>query len=109
MISRSARLRVTPESFRLKEGDRLIFSSDGLVESLEGSLPAGAPAEATAYDAFLGYVSGLPDLPLERFVQALLDRHPALAAGRDQPDDFTVVVVERTTAVLAPDPGKTVS
>ncbi|NLI77789.1 MAG: SpoIIE family protein phosphatase [Candidatus Riflebacteria bacterium] len=168
MIGMSARLRVTPETFRLEQGDRLIFYSDGLVESLEGlarpgtaaiaaggatagtalptgmtrdgndarhggrheapvSRPAKGPpgtggspgtdhgptppeaAPASAYDTFLDFVANLPDLPLQSFVQALLERHPALAAGGEQPDDFTVVVVERVAPLLAPDREKTVS
>jgi serine phosphatase RsbU (regulator of sigma subunit) len=76
----------------LVPGERLVLYTDGLVETLTEN-DAG-----DGFEVFRGYVARTPPAPLEDYCRTLLENHPCVRAGGIQPDDFTVVVVERMPA-----------
>ena len=83
----------TPHPVTLGPGDRLGLFSDGPLESFwEGS------SRYKSLDQFGQYLAGRPPLPLEAACRDVLDAHPHTRSGRPQPDDFTVVLIERLPA-----------
>lgn len=82
-----------PNSVTLNSGERMIFYTDGLVESLDEG------EEKTGFRVFQEYLQGCPGLTLENACPYILLNHPFLQKGLPQPDDFTVVIVERRTIV----------
>ncbi len=82
-----------PVETTLTPGERLILYTDGVVESL------AATKTASAFDQYAQYVVSRPMLPPEQGCDDLLGHHPFFAWRRDetvpQPDDFTVVIIER--------------
>lgn len=81
-------LKGTPVNLAMAPGDRLIFFTDGLAESL-------AEESNDAFRDLAVYLSGRPSLPIEDACRDILDEHPFVRSGRPQPDDFTVLIVER--------------
>lgn len=76
-------------------GELLYFFTDGLVESLsEDSNP-----EKDCFGAFLEYLSSRPLKGLHEACEDILDHHPCSLSGRPQPDDFTVLILERRILV----------
>lgn len=87
-----SKLQVTPTSFEILPGERLVFYSDGLLETLEGK-------PGTAYSRFLEYIRVFGAMHLEEFCREVITRHPGFGArGAGQADDFTVLAVERRPA-----------
>ncbi len=80
--------RATPVRVALNTGDRLILYSDGLFESFPAS-------QGNGHKAFVAYLAGLSQLPLEEFCGAVLSMHPIVMAGGNLPDDVTLLVCER--------------
>ncbi len=92
-LGHKQRFRFTPGHVNLAPGDRLIFYTDGMVESL-----AYLDRFEKARDYFIDFQEFLsaelaksPSDPCLAFLQ----NHPFLRTGRPQPDDFTVVIIER--------------
>lgn len=73
----------------LNEGERMVFYSDGLVESLDKD------KNVDAFEIFKEYLKSRPKLPLQECCADIINNHPFFATGEKQPDDFTVVVIEK--------------
>ncbi len=82
----------SPYCGALHSGDRLLFYSDGLIESFPGS------QDQDAFELFRGYLGKRPRLPVSQACNDILANHPHLCSGQQQPDDFTVVMIERTVS-----------
>lgn len=74
---------------KLKSGERLIFYTDGLVESLDED------KHVDAFEIFRNYLSSRPDMPAEQACNDILENHPFVLSQKSQPDDFTVVIIEK--------------
>lgn len=79
------------QSFKnyLQPGEKLIFYSDGLVESFSESF------DLDGYELFREYLNTQLAGNPSNLSKTLIDLHPHHATGRPQPDDFTVLVIER--------------
>ena len=73
----------------LKPGERLVFYTDGIVESFPGS------TDKDGFELFRDYLSARPTQNLNDFCNDIVVSHPFFASGLPQPDDFTVVTIER--------------
>jgi len=71
-------------------GERLMFYTDGLYESLED----GAESEMKIA-ALQTYLEARPHIPIVEACSDILDHHPSFLTGQPQPDDYTVVLLER--------------
>ncbi|MFZ2961408.1 MAG: SpoIIE family protein phosphatase [Candidatus Ozemobacteraceae bacterium] len=89
-LGTSAKARVKAETISLQKGERLILYTDGLVESLSSE------DNDDEYIAFQKYVTGQTWLPPNQACAGILENHPFFKTGASQPDDFTVVVLERS-------------
>jgi len=87
-LGATAVFRTKPVMFALQPGDRLFLYTDGLAESLAGEGSDG-------FTQLMAYVGSRPVIPLVQACDDLLDAHPHTLAGKAQPDDFTVVIIER--------------
>lgn len=83
--------RFTPLLFALQPGERLLFFTDGLYESLTREGEDGL-------ELLTRYVTSRPRLPFDLTCRDLLDHHPHVWSGQPLPDDFTLVLVEREPA-----------
>ncbi|MBI3039088.1 serine/threonine-protein phosphatase, partial [bacterium] len=83
------KLKVNPTPVVLNPNERIIFFTDGLAESLDQD------SSISAYDLLDEYFQSRPSLPIERSCGDILENHPFFKRGLPQPDDFTVVIVER--------------
>lgn len=81
----------------LAVGDRVVFLTDGLPEAPDA---AGDPLGYEGFEALLG-----GDEELSPWVDGLLERVRAASAGEPD-DDWTVVVLERLAAAVAPPEGE---
>lgn len=72
----------------LKPGERLVFYTDGIVESFPGS------TDKDGFELFKTYLSERPKQNLHEFCNEIVASHPFFATGLPQPDDFTVVTIE---------------
>lgn len=74
----------------MKRGEKILFYSDGLIESL--------PVENSedAYAVFNDYLRERPKLPAKEACRDIIDNHPFFKLGQPQPDDFTVLMIERS-------------
>lgn len=70
-------------------GDRIILYSDALVESMPEAI------EKDGFILFQNYISQRPTLPVDEACYDMIDSHPHFNGDQAQPDDFTVVIVER--------------
>ncbi len=92
------KLVCTPLSFTLAPGERLILYTDGLAETLDcGKVETG-------FDMLARYMETRPRLPALVAGDDFLDHHPHLVAELAQPDDFTVVVIERAGGMAGSTP-----
>ncbi|MBF0407200.1 MAG: SpoIIE family protein phosphatase [Candidatus Riflebacteria bacterium] len=82
------KIRLTPVSFTLNKGERIIMYTDGLVESIP------ATKEASSYEQFRKYLSSRPCLPAEPACNDYLNHHRQTLSGEPLPDDFTFVLIE---------------
>ena len=63
----------------------------------------GAQDDVDAYDLFLNYAASVSTgLPIRETCRTLLEKHPHNATGKPQPDDFTLVLVERLRQTPVP-------
>ncbi|MFZ2958437.1 MAG: SpoIIE family protein phosphatase [Candidatus Ozemobacteraceae bacterium] len=80
---------VTPVFLQMNPGDRLIFYTDGLAESLD------IGENLSGFDALEDYLRKRPMLSLQDSCRDILDNHPHVLAGVSQIDDLTVLIVEK--------------
>lgn len=73
----------------LQPGERLLFYSDGLIESMP------VANDQDGYIAFNDYLLSRPKLPIREACQDILDNHPFFKLKQPQPDDFTALIIER--------------
>ncbi|HNX77148.1 MAG TPA: CHASE2 domain-containing protein [Candidatus Rifleibacterium sp.] len=73
----------------LQPGERLLFYSDGLIESMP------VTNDQDGYIAFNDYLLSRPKLPIREACHDILDQHPFFKGQQPQPDDFTALIVER--------------
>lgn len=88
-VGTPATLRIKRIPINLNPGDRLVFYTDGLVESLVES------SKEDAFGLFGKFLAQQPALPLIETCEGVIRNHPFFATGAPQPDDFTVVMLER--------------
>ena len=89
-LGRKPDLKVkAPFASVLKPGERLVFYTDGIVESFPGS------TDKDGFELFKTYLSERPKENLHEFCNEIVVSHPFFASGLPQPDDFTVVTIER--------------
>ncbi len=81
---------LNPGLTTLEPGERLFLYTDGLVESFPEQPPR------TNFDQFQEYLGSRPILPLEEACEDILDHHCHIITGLPLPDDFTIVILERT-------------
>lgn len=79
----------TPHRGSLLCGERLLFYTDGLIESIP------VTSQQNAFDIFRDYLAKRPKLSLSAACKDILDGHPHALSGQPQPDDFTVLMIER--------------
>jgi len=79
-----------PRLGSLESGERILFYTDGLIESIP------ATKEQDAFILFRDYLSLRPKLPVVEACSDIIDHHPHFLSGKEQPDDFTVLLVERS-------------
>ncbi|MFZ2959355.1 MAG: SpoIIE family protein phosphatase [Candidatus Ozemobacteraceae bacterium] len=87
-----AKMMVTPVQFEFGPGERILFYTDGLVESIEFE------DGRTHFDHLMEYVESRPRLSPDKACDDLLDNHCHILTGKPQPDDFTILIVERQPA-----------
>ena len=74
----------------IEPGERLGLFTDGPIEALwDGVSNAGL-------EILSNYLKTRPNLPLKEACHDILDGHPQKLSGKPQPDDFTVVLLERS-------------
>ncbi len=78
----------TPLTLGFAPGERWVFSSDGLYETL-------ATPEANGFDRLGEFLAPRMRFPPEEACRRVLAEHPAVLGGAARPDDFTILVVER--------------
>jgi serine phosphatase RsbU (regulator of sigma subunit) len=91
MMGVSAKLKLFPQEIRLAPGDRLLFYTDGLVESFPAT-------DRDGFSLFKDFVLSRPRLPIEEACLDILDNHPFSLTGKPRPDDFTIVMLERKSS-----------
>lgn len=90
-LGTKATYRSTPPHLgNLKPGERILFYTDGLIESIP------ATREQDGFNLFRDYLLLRPKLPVIEACSDILEHHPHFLSGKDQPDDFTVLMVERS-------------
>lgn len=88
-IGRPSAAGIHHTELSLPKGSRLVLYSDGLIESL------GTEGTTDSYARFRDFVWNLGWPPLEETCHSLIEKHEFFRTGKAQPDDFTVVVLER--------------
>lgn len=78
-----------PVEISLYPGDRIIFFTDGLVESFSDR------NDIDCFQLFAKHIRSLPKQAPAQSCQAIIDQHPFFKTGLPQPDDFTVLILER--------------
>lgn len=82
----------SPYTGSLKNNERIMFYTDGLIESMP------ATREEDAFDLFRDYLLQRPKLPLRQACSDVLENHPFILSKQPQPDDFTLLMVERASS-----------
>jgi len=73
-----------------KAGERLLFFSDGIYESL-----AEGDEDTMKIAALQEFLAARPFMPIDDACKDMLDHHPSILSGVPQPDDYTVLLIER--------------
>lgn len=73
----------------LQPGERLLFYSDGLIESMP------VTNDQDGYNAFNDFLLARPKLPIKEACRDIIENHPFFRLKQPQPDDFTALMVER--------------
>lgn len=74
----------------IKPGERMLFLTDGIYESI-----AGEEGDLTKITSFQNYLSTRPQVAIDAVCADILDHHPSVLSGLPQPDDYTVLMLER--------------
>ncbi|MBI3038611.1 serine/threonine-protein phosphatase, partial [bacterium] len=85
----------TPMPIKLEKGERLFFYTDGLVESLSMVESLGMDRQTNYFKIFENYLNQFKDFPIQEACRQILKQHPFFEIQKPQPDDFTIVIVER--------------
>jgi sigma-B regulation protein RsbU (phosphoserine phosphatase) len=83
-------LMTTAVPLSLAPGERLVFYSDGLVESLP------IRNDEDGFEVFGEFLVPFRPMPIAEACREILARHPSRVSGAPQPDDFTIVILERS-------------
>jgi serine phosphatase RsbU (regulator of sigma subunit) len=86
----SHQTKVVPMAFHMEAGSRIFFYSDGMVEALVKTW------QADAFSLFREYLSQFRDESITEACRKILENHPWNLSGQPRPDDFTIVILERT-------------
>lgn len=78
-----------PFNSSFDKGDKLLFYTDGLIESIS------VDHEKDSFRIFQDYLKSRPALRIKDACRDIIDNHPFFSTGQPQPDDFTVLMVER--------------
>lgn len=78
-----------PIPISMNPGDRIVLYSDGLVESLIDDW------KVDAFQLFQEHIARFLHLPIDQACRGILDGHPFFQKKKPQPDDFTVLILER--------------
>ena len=73
-------------------GERWLFYTDGLCESLGDGVE-----NETKIAVLQSYLDTRPLIPITEACTDILDHHPSFLTGQPQPDDYTVLLLERST------------
>jgi serine phosphatase RsbU (regulator of sigma subunit) len=84
------RFSCDPLPLTLAPGEQLCFYTDGLPESISYE------RDANNFELLGDFIESRPRLPLVQTPQDILRNHPFILTGKPQPDDFTVVCLERS-------------
>jgi hypothetical protein len=84
------KIRLIPHYTRLQSEEKLIYYTDGLVESLDDD------PDINAFDSFGLYLQKYCSLQVKPLCENALANHPFVKTGKTQPDDFTLLVISRT-------------
>ncbi|MBF0410366.1 MAG: SpoIIE family protein phosphatase [Candidatus Riflebacteria bacterium] len=82
-------VQIRGKTIILEKGDKLIFYTDGMVESLSEK------PNLSNYDIFQEYLFSRPILNAELACDDYIENHPHILTGRALPDDLTVLQIER--------------
>lgn len=77
-------------SIEVLPGERWLFYTDGLYESLSEN-----DENDMKINALQNYLESRPLLPITEACSDILDHHPSFLSGHPQPDDYTVLILER--------------
>ncbi|MBF0547680.1 MAG: SpoIIE family protein phosphatase [Candidatus Riflebacteria bacterium] len=88
--------RLTPINFIFQPGERIIMYTDGLVETLT------EVHGKTNFDLLGDYLLTRPIIQTELACDDYLNNHPHILGGKPQPDDFTIVIVDRVALPKKP-------
>lgn len=81
----------TPETpVEILSGERWMLFTDGLYESLEE-----IQEEEMKMTVLCMFLDTLPHKPIEQACYDIIANHPSIMTGQPQPDDFTVLLIER--------------
>ncbi|MBU1108453.1 MAG: SpoIIE family protein phosphatase [Candidatus Riflebacteria bacterium] len=86
------KLRFTLNEFQMQPNEKMIFYTDGLIESMPES------SEIDSFIQFSDYLIRLNNEKIDKFCNKIIFEHPFFKTNEPQPDDFTAVVLERTSA-----------
>jgi CHASE2 domain-containing sensor protein len=85
----------TPETIvEVLPGERWMLFTDGLYESLDESLE-----DEMRITTLCAYLESLPHVPIDQACYDVITNHPSIITGQPQPDDFTVLLIERVPIV----------
>ena len=87
-------IRFKPNEFTLQPGERVIYYTDGLVESLVGH------DERSLFHHFQEYLETRPMIDIEGACDDYLNNHEFMKSGKPQPDDFTILLIDRAATPL---------
>ncbi|EKD83583.1 MAG: hypothetical protein ACD_39C00584G0002 [uncultured bacterium] len=86
------KLKFNLNEFQLQPGEKIIFYTDGLVESMPES------SKVDAFILFKEYLLQFDSKEINKFCSRIIFDHPFFKTNEPQPDDFTAVILERTSA-----------
>ena len=72
----------------LKQGDMVVFYTDGIVEAMNPE------EELFGFERLESVIQGSTDLSAQELLDKILDQVNTFAAGADQHDDITVIIIK---------------
>ncbi|MBF0544135.1 MAG: SpoIIE family protein phosphatase [Candidatus Riflebacteria bacterium] len=83
------KIPLIPKTVVLEQNERIILYTDGLIESIP------ANEEESQFDKFQQFLASRPVISIEKACDDYLDNHYHTLTNKPQPDDFTVVLIDR--------------